>query len=160
MQSLALAKQLGKKAYLLNAVWFRMAPGWGPLLRSLDDLTVREVCSQDEMFRIQRVRPRLYLDLSYAHPVTETDPASDLQNQLVVGSFYRRYMAQGDVFDHTHPIFSGLPRLHLGGVAEQQHEPYAPRPEIPDWAALVQRLRGAALYVTGQQHGDIGRAHV
>lgn len=152
LESLSLAKSLGKKAYLVNTVWYRMCPGWGPLLKSLDGLSVREVSSRDEMVSGQAVEPALFLDLSYAHPVAEGG-ASDLAGRAVVGSFYRRYMTRGDEFDHMHGAFAGIPRLHLGGVAEQQHDLEAPLPAMPEWPDLVRRLRGASLYITGQQHG-------
>ena len=46
MKGLELAKRLGKKAYLVNSLWYGVNPGWGEVLKSLDGLWVREVISQ------------------------------------------------------------------------------------------------------------------
>lgn len=146
LKGLAYAKQLGKKVYLINSVWFHMQPGWTSILRSLDGLWVREISSQNEMLQGQGVKPEVYVDLSYSCPLDSSAEYTDFAGHEVVGTFYRRNMPFWGTFDHTHPMFTGMPRISLGGQAEKKDE-------VTDWSFLVRSLRTASLYVTGQHHG-------
>ena len=151
LEGLAHAKNLGKPAYLINCVWYHMEPHWGDLLGSLDGLCVREIQSQWEMHRYQGVTPKMYPDLSYSCPLESTEVLDAYRNRYVVGSFYHRYMRAGDQFDHTHEMFSDAVRLSLGGEAENQ-DGLGAKP-VADWSTVVNNLRVAKLYITGQQHG-------
>lgn len=146
LNGLAYAKELGKRAYLINSVWYRMEPGWADILRTLDGVWVREVSSQREMEEVQGYRPEVYVDLSYSCAVDESSPCADLRGKEVVGYFYQRNMPRFGRFDHHHRMFKGMPQLSLGGQAERKLE-------VTDWSYLVNSLRGVALYVTGQHHG-------
>lgn len=146
LEGLKLAKQLGKKAYLINCVWQKMNPGWRDVLKSLDGLWVREICSQKEMEKTQGVNPQMYLDLSYTYKVDESKGSDKFLGKDVVGTFYPRNMHRFDAFDHTHPMFAGMPRLNLGGEAERLDS-------VADWSYIVSSLRNANIYITGQHHG-------
>jgi hypothetical protein len=146
LKGLALAKKSGKKAYLVNAVWHRMRPGWTGLLRSLDGLWVREVVSQQEMEKEQGVKPDVFLDLSYSCPMDTSSGSPDLDGKDVVGFFYRNNMPRFGAFDHSHRLFRKMKPLSLGGEAEGSKT-------VGDWSQVVHGLKGANLYVTGQHHG-------
>ncbi len=146
MEGLRLAKALGKKAYLVNSVWHRMNPAWGDVLRSLDGLWVREPVSQSEMERDQGVRPDVFLDLSYSCPLDPHAGSTRLTGRDVIGTVYRRNMANGPRFSHRHWRFWGMRHLGLGGESERQRQP-------GDWSGIVNSLAHANLYATGQHHG-------
>lgn len=146
LKGLELAKKLGKKAYLVNAVWYRNRPVWTDLLKSLDGLWVREIISQREMEKEQGVRPGVYLDLSYSCPLDMSKGCSDYVGQDVVGYFYERNMPLFGGFSNDHPMFRNAKFLRLGGQAENTTE-------VADWSYVVNSLRGANVYLTGQHHG-------
>jgi hypothetical protein len=146
MEGLKKAKALGKKAYLVNAVWYNMKPIWSDVLRSLDGLSVREPVSQRCMEQEQGVKPAVYLDLSYSCPLDMTKGDDVVAGKVVLGTIYRRNMAQGDIFTHRNWMFWGMKRFSLGGEADGIKE-------IADWSYYVNSLRKAKLYVTGQHHG-------
>ena len=146
LEGLKQAKALGKKAYLVNAVWYNMKPVWGDLLRSLDGLSVREPISQSWMEREQGVKPAVYLDLSYACPIDRIKGDDAVAGKSVLGTIYQRNMAQGDIFTHRNWMFWGMKRFTLGGEADGMSG-------IVDWSYYVNSLRKARLYITGQHHG-------
>lgn len=158
MKGLELAKRMGKRAYLVNSVWYRNERVWGDVLRSLDGLWVRETASQREMEREQGVRPNVFLDLSYSCPIDPTVKGRDLTGQDVVGTFYARNMAAGESFGRYDRRFWRSKYLGLGGTAEGEARRSglltARRAAPPaDWSYVVNSLRGANVYATGQHHG-------
>ena len=146
LEGLQAAKDLGKKAYLVNAVWYNMKPQWGHLLRSLDGLTVREPISQRYMEQEQGIKPEVYLDLSYSCRLDMTKGDEAFAGKVVLGTIYRRNMSQRDVFTHKNWMFWGMKRFKMGGEGDGMTE-------VVDWSYLVNSLRKAKLYVTGQHHG-------
>ncbi len=159
MNGLELAKRLGKRAYLVNSVWYRNNPVWGDVLRSLDGLWVREIASQREMEREQGVRPDVFLDLSYS---CEFDPGTrcrKLAGKDVIGTFYLRNMAPDQRFGRYNLRFWGYKYLSLGGTAEYEGRRLRRRRAVErrrppmDWSYIVNSLRGANVYATGQHHG-------
>jgi len=146
MEGLRLAKRLGKKAYLVNSVWYRMNPGWGNVLESLDGLCVREPISQREMERHQGVRPDVFLDLSYSCQLDSTVGTTRFAGKDVIGTLYKRNMPNDGAFSHRNWRFWRMKRLGLGGAAEGRKEP-------ANWSYVINSLRHANLYVTGQHHG-------
>lgn len=145
MEGLALAKDLGKRAYLVNSVWYRNSPGWGDLLRSLDGVWVREVASQREMEREQGFRPQVFPDLSHSCRIDGDVAARNLAGLDVVGTFYERNMADGEGFGRFNRHFWRAAHLGLGGDAERRGN--------VSWSHVVKSLRGANVYATGQHHG-------
>ena len=145
MQGLELAKELGKRAYLVNSVWYHNTPGWGDVLRSLDGLWVREVASQREMEQEQGVRPDAFLDLSYSCAVDPGVRARNLAGLDVVGTFYERNMADGERFGRFNRHFWRSAHLGLGGSADGG--------PVLSWSHVVTSLQGANVYATGQHHG-------
>jgi len=146
MQGLKQAKDMGKKVYLVNAVWLNMRPVWGDLLRSLDGLSVREPISQRCMEEEQGVRPDVYLDLSYSCPLDMSKGDGRLAGKDVLGTIYPRNMPDHDKFSGRNWMFWGMKRLRMGGTGDYKEE-------IADWSDVVNSLRPARLYVTGQHHG-------
>jgi hypothetical protein len=146
MKGLELAKQMGKRAYLVNSVWYRMNRVWGDVLRSLDGLWVREIASQREMEREQGVRPDVFLDLSYSCKLDTSVKGRPLAGRDVVGTFYSRNMARGERFGRYNWQFWGSRHLGLRGTAEHSRRP-------ADWSYVVHSLLGANVYATGQHHG-------
>jgi hypothetical protein len=146
LEGLKKAKALGKKAYLINAVWYNMKPIWGELLRSLDGLTVREPISQRYMEQEQGVKPDVYLDLSYSCRLDMTKGDDAFAGKVVLGTIYQRNMSRWDIFTHDDGMFRGMKRFKMGGEGDGVKD-------IADWSYFVNSLRKAELYVTGQHHG-------
>ena len=135
------AKAMGKRVHFINATWCNMQPGWGDLLASLDEVAVRETMSADEMERVQGVRPHVYLDASYYAPLGECRTYLDFRDKVVVGKLY----------PHNFP--DGLTEAHV--YFDQWHDrlPILPPGDGLTWQEIIRSLRGARLYITGQQHG-------
>jgi hypothetical protein len=146
MESLRLAKDLGKQAYLVNSVWHRMNPGWTEVLRCLDGLWVREPISQRQMESEQGVRPDVFLDLSYSCPVCPTAGSKRFAGKDVIGTIYERNMPGFGRFSRFNRHFWRMKHLGLGGTAENKTRP-------GDWSYIVNSLSGADVYITGQHHG-------
>jgi hypothetical protein len=146
MESLRLAKDLGKKAYLVNSVWYRMDPRWGDVLRSLDGLWVREPISQREMENEQGVRPDVFLDLSYSCPIRPVAGSIRFAGRDVIGTIYRRNMSKEGHFCRFNRCFWRMKHLGLGGTSENKARP-------ADWSYVVNSLAHANVYATGQHHG-------
>jgi hypothetical protein len=98
------------------------------------------------MERGQGFRPQVCLDLSYICPLDDTPGDPALAGRDVVGKLYKRNMPKGGKFSHRNWRFWKMKRLSLGGAAEKQEE-------SPTWSYVVNSLRGANVYVTGQHHG-------
>jgi hypothetical protein len=140
------AKKLGKKAYLINTVWCQIEPHWSDVLKSLDGVWVRELSSQQEMEKMHGVKPQMYLDLSYSCPVDETKFSDICEDKDVVGTFYSRNMPRFGRFDQTSQMFKDMVPLSLGQEESETSQSH-------DWSHIVNSLKKARLYVTGQQHG-------
>lgn len=147
LKGLEEAKRLGKKAYLINSVWYKMKPVWTDLLKSLDGIWVREISSQSEMEKGQGVKPEMCLDLSYFSELEQSNGADEFLNKDVVGVFYSRNMPRFGAFDYSHKMFKGMKYLGLSGHAEGNGK------LIISWTYIVNSLKMANLYVTGQHHG-------
>jgi hypothetical protein len=141
MNFLLRAKLMKKKSYLINTVWCNMSSGWADTLKRLDQVTVREPSSRDEMMK-SGITPEVFLGLSYSCPI-EGYRGIDFTGQTVIGSFYPKNTP--DRVDHTHPLFKGMPRLGLGGSIDNY--------EIADWSVVINSLSTANFYITGQHHG-------
>jgi hypothetical protein len=146
MESLRLAKELGKEAYLVNSVWHRMNPGWADVLRSLDGLWVREPISQSAMEREQGVRPGVFLDLSYSCPIDPDAGNGRFAGRDVIGTVYKRNMPKDGRFSRFNRRFWHMKHLGLGGTSENGTR-------SRDWSYIVNSLARANLYITGQHHG-------
>ena len=166
LRGLAEAKRLGKKAYLVNCLWYHMESHWHDVLASLDGLAVREISSQEEMERTQGVKPEMYIDASYFCQIDSSKGSEKFAGRDVVGTFYYRNMKKDEAFTHKHSMFKGMIHLGLGGEAAEQELSYRRRRineklrfgvKCPtrrvDWSYVVNSLKHANLYVTGQHHG-------
>jgi hypothetical protein len=124
LKGLEEAKKLGKKAYLINCVWYHMEPHWSDLLKSLDGVSVREVCSQEEMKNLQGVKPEMYLDLSYSCKIDKSKGSDEFAGKDVIGTIYARNMPRFGAFTHKHRMFKGMAHLSLGGIADKEELEY------------------------------------
>jgi len=141
MNFLLRAKLMKKKSYLINTVWCNMSSRWTDVLKKLNQVTVRETSSRDEMMK-SGITPEVYLDLSYSCPI-EGYRGIDFTGQTVIGTFYPKNTP--DRVDQNSPLFKGMPRLGLGGSIEND--------EVADWSVVINSLNTANLYITGQHHG-------
>lgn len=141
MAGMARAKDIGKRVHFINATWCNMLPGWGTVLQRLDEVAVREVASAEEMERVQGVRPTMYLDASYYAP-TPGGPVAKYGDRIVMGRLYPHNFP--DALDENHNVFSAFRSIFLPILDPGRGLP---------WGSIVNTLRGARLYITGQHHG-------
>jgi len=139
-RTLWLAKELGLKVYLVNTVWYKMCADWGPLLRSLDGVAVREPASQREMYETTGVMPDMYPDAAYYAPIDENAEALNFRGKIVGGWVGPQNM--DDQMGIGHPALRRFPYFALGIGSPDQ-----------TWSSVVKSLRSASLYITGQHHG-------
>jgi len=130
------AKRRHLRVHFINATWCDMTPGWGPILASLDEVAVREVASRNEMLTNQGVRPAIYPDMSYYAPVERTGAYTNA-GKVIVGEIYPHNFPDG--LSEANPMLHGLPSVPLRAGWS--------------WSRIVNELRGALVYITGQHHG-------
>lgn len=141
------AQEMGKQTHLVNSVWWRMGPRWRPVLQNMTSISVREPLSMQEMERDSGRKPDVHLDLSYYAPVPPMQSfAKYLIDAGIVGDFYPGNTPDKVAFHDK--IFEGMFYLGLGGGAGAAMPYYT-----QSWEYVVDRLREAKLYATGQHHG-------
>lgn len=137
MRAMARAKELGKRVYLVNLVWSGLGPEWGPILASLDGISVREPESACQVRAISGRMPEVHPDEAYFADVPLPKRPLPLV-ETVVGTIHPANMTDGT--DHTFGFLKRLPSFTLW---------------TNTWEEVVNGLRGASLYITGEHHGVI-----
>jgi len=134
-EGIKLAKEMGKRVYLVNTVWCSMYSDWASILRSLDGIAVREPESARQIEYLSGVTPEGHPDESFFLDV----PPNTLPmkwNGDVRGDFY-----PNNIRDGINPDMKMLARMkHIGLFTT-------------DWVSAVKQLRFSYIYVTGQHHG-------
>lgn len=131
---MTMAKDMRKSVFLTNTVWCRMSDRWGTLLKRLDGVSVREPISAQEMLRQYGIAPDIHADEALFVKVDGV--ASPGKFGIYVGNFQPGNCSDG--LSETHGELEDFSPLGLFD-----------RP----WTEVVQRLRSATLYLTGQHHG-------
>lgn len=126
---------LGKKTYLVNAVWCRMIPGWWDLLKKLDGVAVREPASALEMEKTTGVKPEVYVDAAYFLPL---EPRLRLPHKGIgVGEVYSQNTTDGLTTPKLLETFGAVSVSLLRNT----------------WEDVVHGLWSCDVYITGQHHG-------
>lgn len=129
LKGMQLAKNMDKKVYLINTVWCQMSDH-SDILKRLDGVSVRELSSFKEMKKIG-ITPEIHIDESYFSILT--DEVGDYKDKMVVGEIYKRNTTDSITKDNFN-----YPKLSL-----LNHS----------WSYVVNSLRKARIYITGQHHG-------
>lgn len=132
------AKERGKKVCLVNALWCNMGHAFDDTLRMMDDITVREPMSKEEM-EACGVSPRMSIDLSYFAPVSDWIRIED----WAARPFACGWVHNGKLGFSAKNLVGE--KVSLGGIPEKA--------EISEWAYVVNKLRDYSTYITGQHHG-------
>jgi len=151
MAGMEKAKALGKRVHFINATWFNMTPHWGRILSMLDEVAVREPLSALEMTETMGIHPAVYLDASYYAPLGEdhwTYGMPDNSGKVVLGHIYPHNFP--DKLTEEHSVFRQYAENYIPMIPfDAQNKKVKPLA----WPEVVQSLRGAKLYITGQHHG-------
>ena len=89
LKILKLGQELGKATVLCNTSWFNMTNEYDSVLKRLNNFTVREMLSKEELNKKHNIDPSISLDLSYWYkipklnniktiPISMTDVVSDI----------------------------------------------------------------------------------
>lgn len=138
---LAGAQELGLRTHLVNAV-FQACDTFGPTLKRLDDLTVRDARSSEYLASLG-VPHRLVLDSILEADFVE-EPTVDFGGRTVVTDWH----AVRD--EDCGGLLRGL-MAELGDRAA--YYPLESPSSAAEWRSAVANLRTAGLVVTGRHHG-------
>lgn len=130
-----LAKKMGKRVYLTNAVWCNMGDRWQHFLQSLDGISCREPESAEYIYQCSGVMPEVHPDESYFCEVKTTETWIP-HNIGVRGDFYPNNTK--GISPDTSKAISGWPKVGLFDYS---------------WHEVVSVLGKADIYATGQHHG-------
>lgn len=137
-EGMELALDMGKRVSLVNSVWCNMDGEWEDVVGGCKDLSAREPASASALEREAdtEVFCEVHPDESYFLPLI-FDAEVKQRKGIVMGDIWRWNMPEANQLGLWHSL--GCPRT-------------AKLTELP-WPAVVNRLRSAELYVTGQHHG-------
>ena len=140
------AKEMGKKVYLLNALFQDMTYHLD-VLNELDDITVREKYSFNYLTNLGVKNHRMVLD-----SIIDADFANtgnfDFGNQIVFTDFHHE---RQDVGQGMRGVYNTIAKTY-GGYTPTVF-PLAYDAAKHTWQHAVQNLRSARLVVTGRHHG-------
>jgi hypothetical protein len=136
MEVIAWAVSLGKQVHLVNSLWQQNPSDFDETLRSLREVTVREVMSARDLAERHGIAANVALDFSYFAPVARSWFARNWSGRLVTS-------------EHRDPMTGRWTMLDQGPL---KRAPVASLTRM-SWSRLVNSLRGAKLFVTGRHHG-------
>jgi len=142
MDGMVKAKEMGLKVHFMNATWCNMTSDWSHALGIADEVAVREPISAREMMETQGIEPDIYLDMSYYAKIEDVPKAYDADNEIILGRLYPHNFP--DQLTEEFEVFNPWKKYYL---------PILDPGLGYKWSTIVQTLRKAKLYITGQHHG-------
>jgi hypothetical protein len=138
-EGMRLAKEMGKRVYLVNTVWHNMAKSeeWEDLLNWIDGISAREPSSQSELAKAgSRHDIEIHPDESFFYPLIE-DGEVKQRSGIVMGDIWTWNMR----LEEQARIWSKMSPYICAGCTDSS------------WTGLHNALRSASTYITGQHHG-------